>query len=440
MSTNKDLFKEAIADAKAVREAALANAKVALEEALAPKLQSMLSAKLQEMEDPEDDDDDDYSDLGDIESDDAAKAQAFADMEDDDLEEDFDLSEILADLDFGDDMNEAKKDDKKDNKKASKKDDESEEDEKITDLTVDELKDMIKDIVSSELEAEEYETPGEEEAEMSDDMSLDVDGMGGEEETEDEEFNLDELLAELDSLNENEDKDGMNEGASDFIKKISSLSAEKLAKLKKFYNDEISPASVKPGGKYYGKATKLPSNISEDEDMEEGMGDTIKKIGTAVKKGVGNVKKAWQDEYSPAAMKKAVAAGKGYSKLPSNLEEEENEMYEAVKTIKALRNELNETNLLNAKLLYVNRIFKDKNLTESQKLRVIAQFDKATTTKEAKNLYESMNSALAVAKKSTIKESLGFASKAAGIAPQKQIVQVDDTVARWKMLAGITKF
>ena len=50
MSTNKDLFKEAIADAKQVREAALANAKAALEEALTPKLQSMISARLQEMD------------------------------------------------------------------------------------------------------------------------------------------------------------------------------------------------------------------------------------------------------------------------------------------------------------------------------------------------------------------------------------------------------
>ena len=46
------LLKDAIADAKAVRETALANAKVALEEAFAPKLQSMLSHKIkEEMED-----------------------------------------------------------------------------------------------------------------------------------------------------------------------------------------------------------------------------------------------------------------------------------------------------------------------------------------------------------------------------------------------------
>ena len=46
-----DLLKEAIADAKAVRETAIANAKLALEEAFTPKLQSMLSTKIQEEED-----------------------------------------------------------------------------------------------------------------------------------------------------------------------------------------------------------------------------------------------------------------------------------------------------------------------------------------------------------------------------------------------------
>ena len=52
-----DLLKEAIADAKAVRETALANAKMALEEAFTPHLKSMLSAKLAE-DDMEDEDDD----------------------------------------------------------------------------------------------------------------------------------------------------------------------------------------------------------------------------------------------------------------------------------------------------------------------------------------------------------------------------------------------
>ena len=51
-----DLLKEAIADAKAVRETALANAKMALEEAFTPKLKSMLAKKIQsEMEDEDGD-------------------------------------------------------------------------------------------------------------------------------------------------------------------------------------------------------------------------------------------------------------------------------------------------------------------------------------------------------------------------------------------------
>jgi len=120
--------------------------------------------------------------------------------------------------------------------------------------------------------------------------------------------------------------------------------------------------------------------------------------------------------------------------------EDEKEMKEALATIETLRNELNEVNLLNAKLLYVNKIFKAKNLNESQKLKVIAQFDKATTAKEAKTIFESMNSAIAKSKKSTLKESIGFASKAAGVAPKKPIVEVNETVSRWQMLAGITKF
>jgi hypothetical protein len=48
--TNQELFKQAIADAKSVRDAAVANAKAALEETFTPKIMSMLSAKLNELE------------------------------------------------------------------------------------------------------------------------------------------------------------------------------------------------------------------------------------------------------------------------------------------------------------------------------------------------------------------------------------------------------
>ena len=118
-------------------------------------------------------------------------------------------------------------------------------------------------------------------------------------------------------------------------------------------------------------------------------------------------------------------------------EDEKDEMKEAIDTIEALRNELNEVNLLNAKLLYVNKIFKAKNLTESQKLKVIASFDKATTPKQAKELFESIQNSEIGAKKEIVKESLGFASKAAGIAPKKVIVESNDVISRMQKLANI---
>jgi len=371
--SNKDLFKEAIADAKAVREAALANAKIALEEAFTPKLQSMLAAKLQEMETEEEKAEnleevdlmkklDHVNDFGRRQYIDAS---AMSEGEEE-LEEDFDLSEILAELSEDDDsndddsVNEAKKEDEEPGEEEEPMEDETSEDEpteepgeeetaiegdKITDLTVDELRDIIKDIISAELEAEEYETPADEEAEKNDnEMSVDLGNESGKDDANLEEIDLEELLAELDAMDSNSDK--------------------------------------------------------EDESMYE-------------------AKKSKKDKED---------------------KEDKEDMKEAIDTINTLRNELNEVNLLNAKLLYVNKIFKAKNLSESQKLKVIAQFDKATTTKEAKSIFESMNGAIVKSKKSTIKESLGFASKAAGVAPQKQIVEVNETVSRWQMLAGINKY
>lgn len=368
--TNKDLFKEAIADAKQVREAALANAKSALEEALTPRLQSMLSMKLEEM--------------GNL--DEEMEEEGYVNEED--LEEDFDLSAILKELEDednsnprtakelfqmfkdedllddrreydeqdltsaypdlsdeeaeklvnmlqGGNMEEGKEEGEEEEMDAEEEMESEEEEINIADLSVDELKDIIKDIVSQELGSEEMESEEEAGEEFIDNEEDAVDtGDLGVEDDMMEEINLDELLAELDALEE--------------------------------------------GG--------------EEDDKEE--------------------------------------------------EVKNEDLEEAISTINILRTELQEVNLLNAKLLYVNKIFKAKNLTEAQKVKVIASFDKATTAKEAKIVFESLDSALTMStttQKSTIKESLGFASKAAGNAPKKQIVEVNDALSRMQKLAGIIK-
>jgi hypothetical protein len=407
MSTNKDLFKEAIADAKQVREAALVNAKAALEEALGPQLQSMISAKLQEMENDEEVKEGFYPDETSDKIQDKYRATGAALEETEELEEDFDLSEILAELD-------AEKEEKEEIKEAEEEEEAGEEEEvedeesemepteepaeeetegdKITDLTVDQLKDIIKDIISSELEAEEYETPAEEEAEMVDseeEMGLE---MGTEEPAEDEDLNLEELLAELDALDEVEETESLNESAiADVLTALAGVA---------------------------------------------GMGLT----GAAIVKAQDLLKQKNPELYAKLQNVRTSMSKQGVGMDMEEAKEEKDEMKEAIETIETLRAELHEQNLLNAKLLYVNKIFKAKNLSESQKLKVIASFDKATTPKQAKELFESIQSStLGASKKSSIKESLGFASKAAGVAPKSTIVESNDVIARMQKLANIIK-
>jgi hypothetical protein len=115
----------------------------------------------------------------------------------------------------------------------------------------------------------------------------------------------------------------------------------------------------------------------------------------------------------------------------------EEELAEAYSTIETLKNELNEINLLNAKLLYSNKIFKSKNLNENQKVKVLSSFDKANTVGEVKMVFETLNEGIKV-NKTTIKENLGSASKTTG-APtiKKPIVESNDAFLRMQKLAGL---
>jgi hypothetical protein len=102
-----------------------------------------------------------------------------------------------------------------------------------------------------------------------------------------------------------------------------------------------------------------------------------------------------------------------------------------------MRAELNEVNLLNAKLLYVNKIFKAKSLTESQKVKVLNAFDRATTVKEVKNVYATINESVIATPKTQLKESYGFASKPSGYSQKTNTVESDPFIERMQKLAGL---
>ena len=110
MSKNRDLLKEAIADAKSVKEVAIANAKLALEEAFTPHLKSMLSAKLEEMDKEdvdegygkkyeEDDVKKEAMDKKYEEDDKDVKKEGMHDSKEDKVDEEINLDELLAELD-----------------------------------------------------------------------------------------------------------------------------------------------------------------------------------------------------------------------------------------------------------------------------------------------------------------------------------------------------
>lgn len=121
---------------------------------------------------------------------------------------------------------------------------------------------------------------------------------------------------------------------------------------------------------------------------------------------------------------------------------------EAMKTVEILRSQINEVNLLNAKLLYTNKLFKQFNLNNEQKMKVVENFDLTTSVREVKLTYaimaESFNLGGSVVKKknttaTTITE--GLASKAvASTKPSQPIVAGGNQMAeRFKTLAGIKK-
>jgi len=115
------------------------------------------------------------------------------------------------------------------------------------------------------------------------------------------------------------------------------------------------------------------------------------------------------------------------------------EKKDMMREIEELASTLSETKLLNAKLLYTNKIFRAKNLNETQKVKVLEAFDKATSVRDAKLIYETLTTVKET--KTAVTESMrGMASKAAGMAPEKKpILEVNDQFARWQILAGIKR-
>jgi len=361
---NRETLKQAIADAKTIKETAIANAKLALEEAFTPQLTAMFAEKLNEMdkEVEEESVEENYS------------------MEEEGMDENFNIDEILAELSMeeeGEEMEEGMEEELDEDLML-----EEMSDEDIEALVTQVIDDMI---ASGKLMAGEGEEEGEEDMEDMDDTDM---------EDMDDEKDIDEMLAEL--LSETEE-----------------MEEETVV------SEALDPAIVA-----VLSAFGLPvvaASVSKLSDMAK-----AGKLGSAGKSIINFLEKAG---------KATAPRNTGGGDLPEAKEMEE--------TINELRNELNEVNLLNAKLLYTNKIFKAKNLTESDKVKVLNAFDKAENVKGVKLVYETLTENLkttSIVKKSPVKESLGSASRTiAPATPKQPIIETNEAFARMQKIAGLRK-
>ena len=350
-----DLLKEAIADAKAVRETALQNAKMALEEAFTPHLKSMLSAKLAEddleEEDPFADEDDEEE-----EGEEDAEAIARHYREDDDED-----SVVDIDVDAGGD------------------DEEEPEEEEETEGVSEE------DII--EIDGVKY-APIVTEDEFEEDVDVD----------ESEELDLEAVIRELEQ--EIAEADETDEDLTEDDK-----------------DDEVTEVD---------EETELVEADEDDEDDDKEMDEQSSSSG--IGKGTGVKQASASDEEDP---------GKG--KVHEQVETLQSELNEYKEAITYLRDKLHEVNILNAKLLYTNRLFREFALSNDQKLKIVETFDRAQTTREIKLVYSTLAESYkdsGSVKKTEIKE---FASRKSGTtAPKRKIISEENQVAdRFKKLAGI---
>ena len=120
-------------------------------------------------------------------------------------------------------------------------------------------------------------------------------------------------------------------------------------------------------------------------------------------------------------------------------ESSEADLEEAYNVIRFLKGKINEVNLLNAKLLYSNKLFRNFSLNESQKMKVIENFDRAHSIREVKLVFSTLAEGFKMpsATKKVVKES--FASKpVASTKPAKQVISEGTELAnRFKKLAGL---
>jgi len=376
-----NLLKQAIADAEAVRETAVANAKLVLEEAITPQIREMIARRL----------------------------RVEADMGEDEGEEE-----------TGHEMQ----------------------------------KEAAKELPHQEGEAEggkdfpaDTSTIGGAENKEPSDDSFDTSAIGdGGENKEDSstdwyddwsesDFDLDEVIKELEediaALSETDHEDGAEDEGGAEEEQESKPEMDKEEKPNPFAaKKEVAHDSEDADAQKFAKAPVMPEEMDMDSDEED---IDLEEILAELEA---------EDDEMHGAEKTQVHGGET-KQMADKLAGLKKELAQYREAVNILRGRLNEVNLLNAKLLFTNKMFRNQGLTTEQKVRIVESFDRATTVREVKLVYTALVENLSTqaktfgaSRKKIVSE--GFASKATpSTAPKKDVIVENSVAKRLQELAGI---
>ena len=436
-----DLLKDAIADAKAVRETALANAKIALEEAFTPRIQSMLSNKIQ----------------NELEGDEAAE-EAPVEGEEPEAEEE---PEIAAEPEVGEEP--AAEGEEGEEEFLAAQDEVPGEEAPAPEEEPLVAQDEVPGDEFSEPEAEEEgvieingvkyapvvsEEEGEEEAEIAPEPEESIDDLDLEailRELEDEVNEQEEEEVE-ESYEEGEVGDGLSSDEAETADEAELAENDVSSDIgdgDNKVNDDAADSSEVGQGSEEPAAADAPPAGQENSEDETGL-ETADGASLAEEAG-DEVEESTEEDIDLEEILRALSeqdeeeeekAEEQVTKLSSDLEEHR-------KVVKYLRSKLNEVNLLNAKLLFTNKLFRAHGLTNEQKLKVVENFDRATNLREVKLVFATLAESFGSKPASTvkqIKEKKGSASKAvASTKPKspKVIEEGFDMKQRFQKLANI---
>ena len=388
-----DILKEAIADAKALRATALENAKIALEEAFTPRLKSMLSQKIQSEEMP---DNEEYGEgEGEVGSGDGhmeaegeheteePQERKHSGMQDADVEPEEGPEEAMYGADV--DPDSLEKEEEGDMEEPSMHDDEMEPDTSL----------------EKEEEEGDMEEPG-----MHDDDAHEKDEL--------DELDLESVIKELEEeLDSSDIGDAENKEPSERANDSSEVGAQ----------GPEGEGADEEGGKENSEDEVVKEPVTEAEHGDDK--DELEEID------LEEVIKALEEE--------TLGEEEDGDKDDEKVEEMQTQLKEYKDTIGFLREKLNEVNLLNANLLFTNKLFRGFGLNNNQKLSVVEQFDRTQNLREIKLVYATLAESFKGNGNKRVNENKGQASKAvASTEPKKEVLSEGmEMKNRFKKLANL---